>query len=104
MENGNTFDIDTNYEDPQLCEPLACDIYKHLREAEVIASCSYDSSCICQQSKCILILLCNPRCYLVCLKCIHHLGVGENGMLHLMQRTNSTHIFSVFLSLNKKLQ
>ncbi|KAM0859189.1 hypothetical protein ACQ4PT_047357 [Festuca glaucescens] len=34
MENGNTFDIDTNYEDPQLCEPLACDIYKHLREAE----------------------------------------------------------------------
>ncbi|CAM0957311.1 unnamed protein product [Alopecurus aequalis] len=34
MENDNTFDIDTNYEDSQLCETLARDIYKHLREAE----------------------------------------------------------------------
>ena len=40
MENDSTFDIDTNYEDPQLCETLARDIYKHLREAEVIDSCS----------------------------------------------------------------
>uniref|UniRef100_A0ACD5TKD7 Uncharacterized protein n=1 Tax=Avena sativa TaxID=4498 RepID=A0ACD5TKD7_AVESA len=34
MENENTFDTDTNYEDPQLCATLARDVYKHLREAE----------------------------------------------------------------------
>jgi hypothetical protein len=101
MENDNAFDIGTSYEDPQLCEPLACDIYKNLREAEVIGSCSYDSSCVRQQSKYVLILLCIPRCYSVFLKCIHHMRVGENRMLHLMQRTNSTLIFTILLSLNK---
>lgn len=28
-------DVDWNHEDPQLCATLTCDIYKHLREAEV---------------------------------------------------------------------
>lgn len=29
-------DVDDNHKDPQLCAALACDIYKHLRLAEVI--------------------------------------------------------------------
>lgn len=27
--------LDDNYEDPQLCATIACDIYKHLRASEV---------------------------------------------------------------------
>lgn len=44
MEIDNIFDIDNNHEDPKLCATLACDIYKHLREAEVIDSSTCDSS------------------------------------------------------------
>lgn len=29
-------DVDHNHKDPQLCASIACDIYKHLRMAEVI--------------------------------------------------------------------
>lgn len=29
-------DADNNFEDPQLCATLACDIYNYLRNAEVI--------------------------------------------------------------------
>lgn len=32
---GGNFGIDGNHEDPQLCATLTCDIYKHLRQAEV---------------------------------------------------------------------
>lgn len=35
METDAIFDADNNYEDPQMCATLACDIYKHLRVAEV---------------------------------------------------------------------
>ncbi|OAY80470.1 Cyclin-A1-1 [Ananas comosus] len=34
METDAIFDADNNYEDPQMCATLACDIYKHLRVAE----------------------------------------------------------------------
>ncbi|KAL5227166.1 hypothetical protein ABZP36_015431 [Zizania latifolia] len=34
MEIDRICDVDTNYEDPQLCATLASDIYMHLREAE----------------------------------------------------------------------
>ena len=27
--------VDDNYQDPQLCATIACDIYKHLRASEV---------------------------------------------------------------------
>jgi len=38
METADSIiDVDTNHNDPQLCATLACDIYKHLRMAEVIA-------------------------------------------------------------------
>jgi len=43
-------DVDTNHNDPQLCATLACDIYKHLRIAEVIflsfvTLCVYETKC-----------------------------------------------------------
>ncbi|XP_072998464.1 cyclin-A1-4-like isoform X3 [Typha latifolia] len=34
MDIDHFFEVDSNYEDPQLCATLACDIYKHLRLAE----------------------------------------------------------------------
>ncbi|KAF6988732.1 hypothetical protein CFC21_006203 [Triticum aestivum] len=34
IENDNIFEIETHCKDPELCSTLACDIYKHLREAE----------------------------------------------------------------------
>jgi cyclin A len=33
--------VDDNYQDPQLCATIACDIYKHLRASEV----EYSSLC-----------------------------------------------------------
>lgn len=37
MEIDDKFvDVDHNHKDPQLCASIACDIYKHLRAAEVI--------------------------------------------------------------------
>ena len=35
MEKLDVVDVDNNYDDPQFCASLACDIYHHLREAEV---------------------------------------------------------------------
>lgn len=35
MEVDNVIDVDTNHNDPQFCTTLACDIYRHLRIAEV---------------------------------------------------------------------
>uniref|UniRef100_A0A452Y8R6 Cyclin N-terminal domain-containing protein n=1 Tax=Aegilops tauschii subsp. strangulata TaxID=200361 RepID=A0A452Y8R6_AEGTS len=34
IENDNIFEIETHCKDPELCSTIACDIYKHLREAE----------------------------------------------------------------------
>jgi hypothetical protein len=39
MKGNNIFYIDNNQEDLQLCATLVDDIYKNLREAEVIDSC-----------------------------------------------------------------
>lgn len=33
---GNIVDVDGDHKDPQLCATIACDIYNHLRMAEVI--------------------------------------------------------------------
>jgi hypothetical protein len=38
MEIDRICDVDSEYEDPQLCATLASDIYMHLREAEVTHS------------------------------------------------------------------
>lgn len=32
--NGKVVEIDDNFEDPQFCATMACDIYKHLRASE----------------------------------------------------------------------
>lgn len=41
MEIGHIYDVDNDYEDPQLCATLASDIYMHMREAEVTHSFLY---------------------------------------------------------------
>jgi hypothetical protein len=38
MEIDSICEVDSNFEDPQLCVALASDIYMHLREAEVTHS------------------------------------------------------------------
>jgi cyclin-A len=38
MEIDSICEVDSNFEDPQLCAALASDIYMHLREAEVTHS------------------------------------------------------------------
>lgn len=34
-KNGKIVEIDDNFEDPQFCATMACDIYQHLRASEV---------------------------------------------------------------------
>jgi len=38
MEIDRVCEVDSDFEDPQLCATLASDIYMHLREAEVTHS------------------------------------------------------------------